>query len=310
MNRKSKILVMMMMIITLTVGLIGCSSNKNSSTKNTNVETSKYPKTITDSYGNQVELEEEPMKVVSVAPNITEMMYALNAGDKLVARTDYCDYPEEALKLESIGTLQTPDIEKIISLEPDVVVVSTHFDEENSKKLSDLGIPVIGLYEEKDAYGVFDMITTLGDAMNKQQEAEKLVAEMKATFDDVTSKVKDLEKPSVYYVVGYGESGDFTAGGDTFIGNMIDLAGGNNIAKDVSGWSYSFESLVEADPQIIIVRNGEKDGFVAADGYQDLTAVKEGRVHEMDTNLLDRQGYRNAEGLKTLAQIFYPETFK
>jgi iron complex transport system substrate-binding protein len=269
-----------------------------------------YPVEIADTQGEVITLDAEPERVVSVAPNLTELMYKLDAGDKLVGRSDYCDYPEEVSELESVGSLYTPDIEKIISLEPDVVIVSTHFNDENTKKLEEVGIPVITLYDENDVNGVYDMITTLGTAMNRNSEAAACVSEMKATIKSVVDAVEEVERPSVYYVVGFGEYGDFTAGGDTFIGGLIDLAGGDNIAKDVSGWNITLEEIVEADPSIIVISESNKEAFMSDANYADLTAVQEGNVYTIDTNLLDRQGYRNAEGVKALAEIFHPEVFE
>jgi iron complex transport system substrate-binding protein len=309
MKRLIKKTVAVLMAVTFAFGLTACGSSSSTGVQ-TGSSTETYPVEITDSYGDVITLESEPQRVVSVAPNLTELMYKLDAGDKLVGRSDYCDYPDEVLEVESVGSLYTPDIEKIISLEPDVVIVSTHFDEENTKKLEELDIPVITLYEENDVTGVYDMITTLGAAMNRTDEAAECVSEMQATIKEVTDAVEGEEKPSVYYVVGFGEYGDYTAGGDTFIGGLIELAGGDNIASDVSGWSITLEEIVEADPSIIIISEDSKDAFMSDSNYADLTAVKEGNVYTIDTNMLDRQGYRNAEGVKALAEIFHPEVFK
>lgn len=326
--------------MTLTLALVGCSSKKagddsnnsqvqNSETNNTTNENETeeatdeevtqtpeesqsvevtYPLEITDSNGTVVTINAVPEKIVSVAPNMTELVYALGDGAKLVGRTEYCDYPEEALSVPTIGSLYSPDIEAIVALEPDMVLVSTHFSEENVAKLQELGITVVSLYEENDIYGVLTMIETLGTILNRVDEATALVQSMNDTFDAVSTAIEGKERPTVYYVVGYGNDAgsDYTAGGDTFVHGLITLAGGDNIAKDVSGWSYSLESLLEADPEIIIVRQGEAKNFMETENYKELTAVKEGRVYEMNTNLLDRQGYRNAEGVKELAKIFYP----
>ena len=255
------------------------------------------------------EIPENPEKIISVAPNITEMLYEMGARDKLIARTDYCDYPEQCLELESIGSLYTPDIEKMISLQPDVVLASTHFTEDTETKLTSAGIPVQVLYEETSFEGVYDMIKTLGDLVNCEAEAERMVSDMKEKIQTVTEKVAGLEKPTVYYVVSFGEGGEFTATGETFIHEMITLAGGDNIAKNGTEWSYSLEALLEADPYIILIDEERKDGFMASEAHQNLTAVKEGRVYGIDGNMLDRQGYRNAEAIETMAKIFYPEAF-
>jgi iron complex transport system substrate-binding protein len=268
-----------------------------------------YPVDITDSNGDVITIESEPEKVVSVAPNLTELIYELGAEDKLVGRSDYCDYPAEVSEVTSVGTIYEPNIETIIEMEPDVVVVSTHFDDENTAKLEELGIPVVTLYEETNVEGVYDMITTFGTLINKNAEATQCIADMQDTIADVEAKVDGLDKPTVYYVVGYGEYGDYTATGETFIAGMIDIAGGDNIAKDATGWSYSLESLIEADPDIIVISEYSKDDFMSQEAYAELSAVQNGNVYTLDTNMLDRQGYRNAEGILELAKIFHPEAF-
>lgn len=269
-----------------------------------------YPLTVTGSDGDTVTILAKPQKVVSVAPNLTELMYELGAGDLLVARSDYCDYPPEVSEVESVGTIFAPDMEKIISLEPDLVLASTHFDGEAAGKLQELSLPALTLFEETSMEGVYGMIETLGQALDREKQAADCVKDMKALIADVEEKVKDLEAPTVYYAVDFGENGDFTAGGDTFAGNMIEMAGGDNIAKDVSGWSITLEQIIEKDPSIIFIGEAMKGDFINHPNYSGLTAVKEGRVYGIDNNLLDRQGYRNAEGIRMLAEIFHPEAFE
>ncbi len=270
----------------------------------------EYPITITDSYGETITIESEPEKVISVAPNLTEMMFKLDAGDKLVGRSEYCDYPDEALEVESVGSMYYPDIEAIVALEPDLVIVSTHFDDESTEKLEELNIPIITLYEEYDYYGAYDMIAMLGEIVNRNEEAAATIEEMQETVDEVEQTVEGQEEPTVYYVTGYGEYGDFTCGGDTFTGQILTLAGADNIAQDVSGWSITTEEIIEADPEIIILPEYMKDDFMATSPYSELTAVKEGHVYTIDNNLLERQGYRNAEGVRAVAEICYPELFE
>ena len=270
----------------------------------------EYPLGFTDSMGQVVVIEEEPERIISIAPNLTETIYGIGAGDKLVGRTDYCTWPEEVAEVESVGSIYPPDIEKIISLDPDVIFVSTHFGEEDADKLTQAGVSVVTLVDEATVDGVYGMIAALGEVLNRTEEAAACVEEMQSTIAEVTEAVEGLEAPSVYYVAGYGEYGDFTVGGDTFIGNMIELAGGDNIAKDISGWSYSLEELIEADPDIIIVSEIMGEGFASAPIYCDLTAVKEGRVYTPDVNPIERQSHRNGEGIRILAEIFHPEAFE
>lgn len=315
MNKLLKRITTLSAAAVLVFSIAGCGNANKGTTENKTNQSSQsqsvsYPLTIVDSFGNEVTLEKEPERVISAAPNITEIIYDIDAEGKLVGRTDYCDYPPDVLTIESIGTLITPDIEKIIGLEPDIVIASTHFNEENLKKLEDAGIKIISLYEENDVSGVYTMIETLGKALNKQDIAEEKVSEMKKTIGDVESAIKGEKEPTVYYVVSYGEGGDFSAPENTFVGGLIKLAGGQNIVPASDNWSFSLEALLEADPEIIVVGKGQKDGFMSAEGYKELTAVKEGKIYEIDSNIIDRQGYRNAEGVLELAKIFHPEAFK
>ncbi len=270
-----------------------------------------YPFTITDSKGRTVTIESEPETIVSLGPNITETVYALDLGERLVGRTDYCDYPEKVKEVASIGPIMEPNLEAIADLNPDIVIGSTHFDEKARESLENLGIKVVFLYAEEDFEGVYNMIKNIGELLNVSSKAEKLVSDMKETVQDVLERVDGLDKPEVYYVIAYGP-GNYTAGRDTFIARMLGMAGGKNAADDVEGWKYSLEKLVEKDPDILICSKffNAKAGLLSAEGYKDLTAVKEGRLYEIDNNILDRQGPRLAEGLRELAEIIHPEAFK
>lgn len=310
---KKIISVIMAIIIMFTfTACNGSKTGDNSVNAPKESSSTKYPYTVKDSKGKEVVIESEPKRIISVAPSITELIYALGKGDELVGRTDYCDYPEEVKKTPSIGSLTDPNIEKIIELKPDVVVVSTHFKEDVAKKLEDLGIKVVVLYNAEEFTGAYDTINTLGEIVNAKDKASEIVSGIKTKAEDIKKKVEGQNYPSVYFVVGFGKSGDYTATGETFISQMIEMAGGNNIAKDATGWSYSLEKIIENDPEYIIVSKnyGMKDEFMAAEGYKELSAVKNNRVIEIDDNLVNRQGPRLGEGLEALAKILHPDLFK
>jgi len=322
---KRKIMALLTAVILTTGVFTGCSVNEDAKTpaengtietpeevEEVNEERTVYPLTIEDSFGNTVILEKKPERIVSVAPSITETVFALGVEELLVGRTDYCDYPTEAAGVESVGTLKEPNIEKIVELETDLVIASTHFSDDVYEKLKELGIQVIVLNPNDSFEGVFSVIDALGSITDARSEAESLIEDMKVSIEEVKSKVNGLEAPSVYYVVGYGEFGDYTAGGGTFISEMIELANGNNIADDVEGWSYSIEKIVEHDPDLLIVSKyyDAKQGVIEANGYKELSAVVDGHVFEIDNNLIDRQGPRLAEGFEALARIIHPDAFK
>ena len=271
-----------------------------------------YPLTITDSFHREITIESEPKRIVSLSPAITEIVYALGKGDNLVARTDYCDYPEEAAELESIGELMDPNIEKIVELEPDLAIASAHFQRETLKKLEEAGIKVVILYGEESFEGAYFAIEAVGKVLNAQDAASQIVAGMKATVEEVVQKVEGRERPSVYYVVGFGEWGDYTAGRDTFVGQLIEMAGGKNAADDIEGWNYSLEKLIEKNPDHFICSKSDnhKEELKLAENYKDLDAIANDRIYEIDKNKLEIQGPRLADGLRELAQYLHPDAFK
>lgn len=270
-----------------------------------------YPITVTDIYGQTATIEEDPQRIVSCSPSITELIYSLGQEDCLVGRTDYCTYPEDVFAIDSVGEMMNPNIETIVSMEPDIILADSIFSEESYDKLTELGYTVVILNEEKAVDGVYKKIETLGQILDANEEAAAVVEDMKTRIADVKDAIADYadEKPTVYYVVSYGEYGDYTCGGDTYIHTIIEDAGGINIAADISGWSFSREDLIAADPDIIIVPGWAYDDFIVADGYSDLSAVKNGQVYTIDTDMLDRQCARNADAVEELAKIFYPEAF-
>lgn len=318
-NKSTKLILVLFLVMLVFTGCSGKKGENDPSVPSVETETTSgntldtaYPLVVTDSTGNEVTISEKPMKVVSLAPSITETFFALGVEELLVGRTEYCDYPSEVSGIESIGTLQEPNIEKIAELEADLVIASTHFKEEAQKKLEELGITVLVLNPNDSFEGVYDVIGKMGTVLDAQEKAEEIVVSMKEKVSSVEEKVKDLSSPSVYYVVGYGEYGDYTAGKGTFISEMIERAGGINVADDVEGWSYSLEKLVEHDPQIILVSKyyDTKSGFISTEGYKELTAVKEDKVVEIDNNLIDRQGPRLADGFEALAKAIHQDDFK
>lgn len=309
--KKSVSLICLSLVFTMFLTACGNKpSNDKTSSENTG---NTYPIKITDSYGEEVTINKRPEKIISLGPNTTEIVCTLGAIDRLVGRTDFCDYPSDVSKIESIGTLYEPNIEKIVSLQPDLVVASTHTKEDNIKRLKELGIPVLSLYEKENFEGAYSLINKIGLAIDEKENAEKVVNDMKATVDGIKQKTANVtNKPKVYYMVDFGENGDFTAGGDTFINDIIEMAGGENIAKDITGWQYSFEKIVEKNPDVIICPNnfGTKDRMIVADNYKDLPAVKNNKVLELDDNLISREGPRLSQGLEEMAKLLHPELFK
>ncbi|AGY76884.1 ABC transporter substrate-binding protein [Clostridium autoethanogenum] len=316
MFKSSKKFVLLIMI-TITVFLAGCgasntsnsttdSSSKSESTKNT-----AYPLKLKDSTNTEITIQSEPKKVVSLSPNVTETIYALNKQNILVGRTDFCTYPTQASKIPSVGTITDPSAEKIVELKPDVVIASNLTKPDILKKLQQLNIKVLTISKNESFENTYNNIENIGKIVNANKKAYSIVSNMKEKVKVVQEKVKGKSTPTVYYVVSYGTSGDFTAGKDTFVGKMIEMAGGKNAASDVTGWNYSLEKLVEKNPDILICSNkfNSKNGIKSTKGYKDLDAVKKNKLFEIDEDIISRQGPRLADGLEALAKIIHPEAF-
>ncbi|NFD77915.1 ABC transporter substrate-binding protein [Clostridium botulinum] len=291
--------------IMLAFMLVSCNLKKGE-----NKETQKNIK-ITDSYGKELAFEKAPERIVSLSPGATETIYALNKENTLVGRSDFDDYPTAVSKIKSVGGVKDPSIEKITELKPDLVIGGAHFSKDTVKKLEDLGIKVAVLYGAEDLDGAYKNIMDISTILGVTEKGQTIVDGMKKKVESVENKVKSLNKPKVYYMVDFGKA-DFSAGGDTFIGKMIEKAGGDNIAKDTKGWNYSFEKIVENKPEMIILSDkfNTKKNFLTADKYKELPVSKTNKVYEIDDNMLLRQGPRQADGLEALAKIIHPEAFK
>jgi len=288
----------------------GCAQSDLNSDESGATEASEdgfsYPLTLTDAYGNEVTVEEEPETIVSVSPALTEIVYALGGEDKLIGRSDYDDYPEAVLDIQSVGPIDLPDTELIVSLDPDVVLASSIFSEEAYNALTDAGITVVIIKDESDLEGMYTYITTTADVIGLHEEGQALVEDLEAELDEISAEVNDTiagSEITVYYCMGYGEYGDYTAGGDTFINDIIEAAGCVNAAGDIEGWSISTEELLAKDPYIILVPSWGYDAFLETEPYSELTAVQQGRVLSVDEKIFNRVGPRNVDAVRTVFEF-------
>lgn len=286
--------------------LFGCN-NKSICNEGEN-----YPLIITDSTKQTITINNEPEKIVSLSPVITEIVSALGDGNKIVGRVSLCDYPEAIKKIEVIGNLMSVNIEKIVELRPDLVICSGYVNDNVRKTVENAGIKVVAIYTKDNLEGTYKDIETIGKILNSSKEASKIVADIKNKVSEIKCKVaKSSSKPTVYYLIGFGAEGEFTATGDTFINELIKIAGGYNIAADGKNWSFSLEKLVERNPELIIYSNNlSKEELLKNSNFKELTAVKAGKIYTIDSNLIERTGPRLAEGLEYLAKIIHPELFK
>lgn len=272
--------------------IVGCQHNTS---KN---NTDNYY-TYTDDYNRTVQVPNNPKRIVSISPAITEIIYALEADDKLVGRTDFCNYPPQVDSVESIGGINNFSIEKLLSLEPDLVLIGSMVSENTVNLMTNAGITLVTIREKDHFEALFDNIEKIGLLCGHHNEAIQLNDSLRRKVQEVTTHIDTSanNKHTVYYVVGYGKGGNFTAGGNTFINDIFKLCGLRNIAEDITGWNYSVEALLEADPDYIVIRKEDMANFINTKPYTYLSAVKQGKVIPIESAYIDLQVPRNVDGL-------------
>jgi len=249
-----------------------------------------------------------PERIISTSPSNTEILFALGLGDKVVGVTTYCNYPPEAPEKEKIGGFSTVDIEKIISLNPDMVLASSKTGDENIKKLEDKGITVL-IVEPKNIDEILKAIELIGNVTGKENEAKSLTENMLKRINKVKENSKNLkEKPKVMYVVWHEPL--MSAGKNTFANDIIEIAGGENIYSDmeIQYPTISLESVIDRNPDIIIASVGHGDAGNLTYNYvmneprlKDVNAVKNKRVYEIDADIMNRPGPRISDALEQFA---------
>ena len=256
--------------------------------------------TVTDDYGRTVVVPAAPQRVVSLSPAVTEIMFALGAGDLLVGRTDFCVYPDAAGDIPSIGGISNLNVERILSMQPDLIISGSMVGKKFTDQFDQMGTPMGCVIEKPKFEALYDNIKAIGKLVGKEHEADSLIENLKLRMESLLAhgdSSQNTQLPSVYYVVGFGAGGNFTAGGNTFINDIIRMAGGRNIAEDIEGWSYSLEALVKEDPNFIIVRREDSAAFCGMKPYNRLSAVKNGHVIGIVSGTLDLQVPRNIDAV-------------
>ncbi|MED4727978.1 ABC transporter substrate-binding protein [Aneurinibacillus migulanus] len=302
--------------VLLMVLLAACGANPAPKSSGDTTQTpvqEQFPLTITDSTGTEVKIEKKPERIVSVMPGTTEIAYAVGAGDKVVGVSNYDNYPEDVKKKEKVGDLKV-NIEKVVSLEPDVILADTG-NGEAVDALRKTGLPVV-VMEAKTFDEIYKSIEMIGKATGNDAKAAEVVGKMKTDVQDVQDKVKAVpqeKRPNVWIEV---DPSLFTAGTGTFMHDLVTLAGGKNIAGDLDGWKQlSEEKVLQRNPDVIMNTYGYYDKEGAAKikqrpKWQQVQAIKDGRVFAVDSDVVNRPGPRITEGLKEIAEKLHPELFQ
>lgn len=267
-----------------------------------------YPIEVQDGLGNTVRLETEPETIVSLAPNVTEILFALGLGDKIVGTSEFSDYPAEAADVEAVGGAMGFDLERITEMDPDLIITNGVV-EGLDEAATNAEIAVAGYYPQ-NMEEVQNQILQVGELANRQVEAQGIVANMKERTEAVVASVEGLDKPTVFYEVW----GDplMVAGSGSFINEIITLAGGEDVAGDAEPYSnYDVEQLVAADPDIYLINDGDpnvsQEILAGRPGYESLSALQNDRVLTVNADLISRPGPRLIDGLEAVADLLHPD---
>ncbi|WP_301107272.1 ABC transporter substrate-binding protein [Sporosarcina sp.] len=278
-------------------------------------EETKYPYTINDSAGEDITFEKAPEKVISLVPSNTEILFGIGAGDKVIAVTENDDYPEEATKLDTVGDF-TVNIEKVISLEPDAVFAHEMMmssSEEGLNQIREAGIPVIVVPTAETFDETYESIKVFGEIMNKNEEATKVVEDMQAKVEEIKEKAEEITDKKRVFVENSDAPEIYSPGAGTFPQQFLDMINAENIVTE-DGWvMISPETIVDENPDAIVVMYSYVPDIIESikkrDGFNNVTAVKEDQIVQVDENITSRTGPRLAEGLEAFAKAVYPEVF-
>ena len=268
---------------------------------------------ITDDTGRQMPLPARVDRVISLAPNLTEIVFAVGGGDSLVGNTTYCDYPAQAKAVAKVGDSIHPSLEAIIALRPQVVLISTSSQlEAFTRQLQDRNIAVF-VSDPHDLEGIFRSIDQVGQILGQTEQASQLLKSLRERVDAVEQAVKQTKPVRVFYQA----SGEplYAAGRDAYVTDLIRRAGAISVTADVPGaWpKYSNESALAANPDAIILPTGGSMGAGnanVAEALRNSPAVQTGRVYKINDDHLVRPGPRAVDGLEEMARALHPEVFK
>jgi iron complex transport system substrate-binding protein len=265
---------------------------------------------VTDQTGRRVNVPDHPRRLISLAPSITEIIYALDASDELVGDTDYCDYPPQAKLKPHVGELVNPNLERIVALKPDLVFGTAEANRrETADQLARLGIPLYGLTAHNLDQTLVS-IADVGEVLGRQQAAQGLVGRLRARIDAVEKRVAGEPRVKVLFVVWYRPL--ITAGPHTFISDVIHRAGGISLGDDLRGeWPrLSLEVALQRDPDVILIPKTAAFSpslaeFKKLPGWKELRAVKDGRLYFIPETIL-RPSPRLVDALEEVATVLHP----
>ena len=276
------------------------------------------PQGLNDDLGRPFPLPERtPERIVSMAPNITEILFALGLGDRVVGATRFCDYPPEARSILRIGGLVDPNIEIIQSLDPKLVIAFRGNPLRLVDRIRKLGLPVFVLDIGQGLEALFPLIAKIGRVTRSEERADALAAGLRRRLVTVDAAIGEVKTRPKVFVLLYGQ-GLWTCGGESYVDDLIGRAGGTNVASFMpKKWVlYKREQILKDDPDVIFIlaRSGEdfatgRDWLQRKAHVESVAAVRSGRIFELDENAASRFGPRLVDVLERMARLLHPELF-
>lgn len=271
----------------------------------------EYPVTIEDNSGS-VSIDKEPERIISLAPNILEILFALDADSRVVGRTEYGNYPPEAESVTSIGGYSDPNVELILAQNPDLIIATDFMADDVKKQLENSNAKVL-IFKATSYDETLDIITKIGLAINCNDQANSIVKEMDYELEQLQDTLETKEKTKSVFI----DIGDYyTAGSDSFLGNELQLIEATNIAQDATGDypQLSTEEIIAANPDVYISLYTPVDELKQVAGFDSMTCFKDNQVFYInpdgqDCDMIERPGPRLVNGMEILAEYIYPECF-
>ena len=290
------------------LALTGCaaSSAPSSATPAATSAKAAFPVTITDDASRSVTIKAEPVRIVSLAPANTEILFALGLGSKVVGVTSYDDYPSQVASITKVGDFAGPNVEAVAAAKPDLILATSGVQADIVKKLEALGATVVVL-DPQSLPGVYADIERVGKVTGASQKASALLSGMQADIQSIQTAV--AASPTVSAFIEIGQNPLFTAGTGTLMDELITRAGGANVATQPGYVSFSSEQLIKANPEVYLATKGsssDPSSIEKRPGYSAISAIKNSRVVILDDSIVSRGGPRIVDGLKAIALALHP----
>jgi iron complex transport system substrate-binding protein len=271
----------------------------------------------TDDLGRNIVINKIPQRIISLSPSNTEIVYALGLEDRLIGVTTYCNYPEAVRNKPKVSEFSTVDTEKIVSLQPDLILADSIHKTTVIPAFEKLDIPVVGIDPSSLDNILFDL-ELIGKLSGETKSSEALTENLRTRIRTVTGKTEKLDpavNPRVFFLTWHDPL--WTAGAGTLINDLITKAGGINIASDLSGHSQiDLETVIQRNPQIILVMSSMGDQNMSLEylknesRFQAVDALKKNQVFAVDTDIFGRTTPRSVDALEEASKIIHPELFK